>query len=201
MKEVFTDIYARNAWNGGSGPGSDPTFCRPLVAFLETYVRVHNIGSLCDLGCGDLQWIPEVIENTGIRYIGVDCVTGLLAEHRKTYAAPRYTFYDGDVSTMPILEFPLASVYFIKDVLQHWPSENIRQFLGEFFCARPDAHFLTVNCNHQTSDMRTLDAQYHFAPLNGIYEPLKRFQPEKLLDWGGKTLYRLRGPLRPQGSL
>lgn len=201
MKEIFTDIYARNAWHGGSGPGSDPAFCKPLVAFLQEYLREQHVGSLCDLGCGDLQWMPGLVENLQIRYIGVDCVESLLAAHRQKHPAPRYTFYCGDVSSMPILEIPVANAYFIKDVMQHWPSENIYQFLSEFFCARPEAHFLAVNCNHQASDTRTLDAQYHFAPLNGTYEPLRRFRPETLFTWGGKTLYRLRGPLPLPGTL
>lgn len=201
MKEIFTDIYARNAWHGGSGPGSDPNFCEPLVVFLREYLREKHINSLCDLGCGDLQWIPALVEKTQMRYIGVDCVESLLARHREKYRPPHYKFHCADVSTMPILEIPVADAYFIKDVMQHWPSENIYQFLGEFFCARPSAHFLTVNCDHQTSDTRTLDAQYHFAPLNGAFDPLRRFRPETLFAWGGKTLYRLRGPLPPQDSL
>lgn len=125
MKEIFTDIYARNVWHGGSGPGSDPTFCAPLIAFLQEYVHEHRIGSLCDLGCGDLQWMPTLIEKVQIRYIGVDCVESLLAAHR----------------------------------------------------------------------------QKHAAPLNGEFEPLKRFGPEKLFAWGGKTLYRLKGPSPLPGNL
>lgn len=201
MKDIFTDIYARNAWHGGSGPGSDPAFCAPLIAFLRNYLREHHVSILCDLGCGDLQWVPALIADTQTRYIGVDCVESLLAAHRKRYPAPRYTFYCADVSTMPIIEIPAADAYFIKDVLQHWPSENIYQFLSEFFCANPAAHLLTVNCDHQTSDTRELDAQYHFAPLNGAHTPLKQFRPETLFTWGGKTLYRLRGPLRQPNNL
>lgn len=201
MKEIFTDIYARNVWHGGSGPGSDPAFCAPLAAFLHEYLQEHRISSLCDLGCGDLQWIPALVERAQIRYVGVDCVETLLAAHRKKHPAPRYMFYCADVSTMPVIEIPHASAYFIKDVLQHWPSDNIYHFVNEFFCARPDAIFLTVNCDHQTSDTRELDAQYHFAPLNGAFEPLRRFRPEKLFAWGGKTLYRLKGPSPLQGSL
>ncbi|NBX67856.1 MAG: class I SAM-dependent methyltransferase [Proteobacteria bacterium] len=194
MKEIFTEIYARDAWNGGSGPGSTPQFCGPLIDFLRNYLLNNRLESLCDLGCGDLQWIPRLVEQTKIRYIGVDCVEHLLASHRKKYPESQYSFVNGDVSSMSMGEIPDASVYFIKDVLQHWPSENILRFLADFFRARPDAHILTVNCNHQSSDVRVLDSQYHFAPINGAHNPLKKFQPQKLLEWGGKSLYRLNPP-------
>lgn len=193
MKDIFTDIYERDAWHGGSGPGSDPEFCAPLIAFLQPYIQQHRINSLCDLGCGDLRWMPELVRHTNIFYVGVDCVETLLAKHRRQHTPPRYTFHCDDVSTMPVKNIPVADAYFIKDVMQHWPSENVYAFLRQFFLERPDAHFLTVNCSAQTSDVRALDAQYHFAPLHGDYAPLRHFQPEQLLTWGGKTLYRLRG--------
>lgn len=194
MEKIFTDIYAQDTWNGGSGPGSTAEFCAPLVTFLCGYFQDLRLNSLCDLGCGDMQWIPQLVETVKLRYTGVDCVPSLIARHRATYPQPRYTFKLGDVSQMAIAEVPEADVYLLKDVLQHWESHYIRQFLSEFFRARPRAHLLTVNCNRQTTDERKLDAKYHFAPLHGAYMPLKLFRPDTLLTWGGKTLYRLQPP-------
>lgn len=201
MKDIFTDIYEQNKWRGGSGPGSTPEFCRPLLKYMREYVTRYDIKSLCDLGCGDLQWIPELVRKHDIQYTGIDCVEHLISHHKKTYTDSQFKFLCKDISDMTSVEIPVADVYLFKDVLQHWPSDTIVTTLRHFFAAKPTAHVIAVNCNYQTSDMRRLDDEYTFAPLHGRYYPLRLFQPTELFQWNEKTLYRLREPLPPPSSL
>lgn len=200
MKDIFTDIYAQNKWNGGSGPGSTPAFCRPLLNYMQEYVARYDIKTLCDLGCGDLQWIPELLRTNDIRYIGVDCVDMLIEKHKQKYTGDNFKFICRDLTDMLGVEIPQADLYLFKDVLQHWPSEAIVTFLKKFFTAKPTAHVIAVNCNYQNSDDRRLDDEYKFAPLHGRYYPLRLFQPTELFQWNEKTLYRLREPSRQLGN-
>lgn len=189
---VFDAIYREDRWHGGSGPGSDPEFCRPLVAWLRGYVREHGIRSMVDLGCGDLRWMPAALCELNVRYTGLDAVASLIEQHRsKRLPAGGWTFKVADVSSCPISDIPAADLYWAKDVLQHWPDDAIVRFLDALFAARPQAHVVVVNCSGQIGP-RSLDARYHFAPLSPGMEPLARYHPQPLMEWGGKAVVRLR---------
>lgn len=200
---VFSRIYQEDRWNGGSGPGSDVDFCRPLVDWLAGYVNETGCRSVVDFGCGDFRWMPEVLDRTGVGYVGLDVVGSLVQRHRKDY--PRWSFATLDVSTADPREIPVADLYWAKDVLQHWPSGVIVAFLDRFFAARPAAHLVVCNCAGQTADDRQLDARYHFAPLHADRRPLADYSPRRLFAWGGKEAYRLhqRSPVneRPMSLL
>lgn len=193
MRDIFTDIYQHDKWNGGSGPGSRLAFCAPLHDFLRAYIAQHNIGSLCDLGCGDLQWMPKLVTETALSYIGVDCVDFVLSGHTQRYPAPQFQFVCADLSQLRAEDVPAADLYFMKDVLQHWPNSEIERFLDAFFHHRPTAHLLVANCAYQKTDRRALDSAY-FAPLSGDYMPLRRYRPVELFGWDAKRLYRLYAP-------
>lgn len=189
---IFETIYAEDRWHGGSGPGSDPEFCRPLVAWFRRYVATHAIRSVVDLGCGDMRWMPEALAGLDVRYTGLDAVASLIERHcQQRWPAGGWTFRAVDVSSCPAADIPAADMYWAKDVLQHWPTDAIVNFLDRFFAARPDAHVVVANCAGQVGQ-RTLDDRYHFAPLSMDMEPLARHRPEPLMSWGGKQVVRLR---------
>lgn len=187
--QIFQRIYDEDRWAGGSGPGSDVEFCRPLVAWLSAYVQETGVRSLVDFGCGDLRWMPEVVAATGVRYTGLDVVPSLIERHRAAH--PGLAFAALNVATASPDEIPVADLYWAKDVLQHWPTGDIEAFLDRFFAARPRARLVVCNCAGQTSHHRRLDAVWRFAPLAGDRRPLAAYSPELLFAWGGKHVYRL----------
>jgi hypothetical protein len=197
---VFSGFYARDAWNGGSGPGSAREFCEPLVSFLRGLVIDEGIGSICDIGCGDLQWMPDVAGIPGMEYTGIDVVPAVIAANRERFRWGRFIRAD---LTRDLDWYPRADLYWMKDVLQHWPDEIVVDWLDRFFAVHPLARLLVCNCSHQTTTPRALDRKWHFAPLSGSLPPLRDYAPEVLFEWSGKTVYRLhaRSPsLRPEMS-
>ena len=59
-KDVFTRIYAMNAWGGSageiySGPGSGEEAAKPYAEAVLP-IRQANIQSVADLGCGTSRW-------------------------------------------------------------------------------------------------------------------------------------------------
>lgn len=186
---VFSEIYAADAWSGGSGPGSTPDFCRPLVEWLVAFVDSTGIESVVDFGCGDFQWMPEVLVRTGVRYLGLDVVPSLVESHRARFR--RWPFQVADASTLDPRELPDADLYWAKDVLQHWPDDAIVAFLDRFFAARPAARLVVCNCRGQRPGPRRLDRRWHFAPLDADREPLAAWSPRELFAWGGKAVHLL----------
>lgn len=189
MEKVYSDIYARDRWGGGSGPGSAPLYCAPLADFLSEWLNLEGARSLCDLGCGDLQWMPSVVERTGVRYVGVDCVPDLIERHTRERAGDeRYEFRYADVSQMT--SYPDADVYFIKDVLQHWPTATVADWLQRFFAACPDARLLVVNCTGQPAHRSLQNGG--FSPLDGDKPPFADYEGKPLFAWATKRMYELR---------
>jgi hypothetical protein len=181
----FNKVYSDKLWGGGSGPGSTVDYCRDFSSFLNTYLA--DVDTLCDLGCGDMAWIGQtVIDPLKIKYIGVDCVGGLIKSHAEVFKANQnYSFWHLEFSE--ISKFPAADVYLIKDVLQHWPSDKVYQWLSDFFVSNPKSKIIVVNCNHQ-SGSRNLNMA-GFVPLHADYYPLVAFDCTHLFSWHSKTAY------------
>lgn len=189
MEKSFTEIYARDSWGKGSGPGSTPEYCAPFSAFLCDFINKNGIMSVCDLGCGDLAWMPAVIAGTNARYIGIDCVHNLISKHKERYAGnDRYEFASADLAT--VTSFPDADLYIIKDVLQHWPSSDVEQWMHRFLTVRPAARLLVVNCAGQP-ETRILSPG-GFVPLDGHKAPLSAFGPVEVFSWRTKKVYEIR---------
>ena len=189
MKDLFEPIYKEGAWGVGSGEGSTREYCEPLVGFLCEYIAGRGVRTLCDIGCGDMQWMPEVVRKTGVAYVGIDCVSSVIESAVASGFGQQFTFIEADVNEC---ELPVADLYIAKDVFQHWPSDKTRDFLRRLFRSRPLADILAVNCNGQTSDSRDIRNATLFSPMSGDSYPLSLFHPETLLTWRTKDVYRLR---------
>lgn len=124
MREAFERAYAEKRWHNGSGSGSQPANTIVWRAFLEGFIRQNAITSVLDIGCGDMR----VMEGLGVwdqvKYTGMDIVPlgymgiaqGQLASH--TILADALTE-----------DWPDADLVVVKDVVQHWPADAIRQLM------------------------------------------------------------------------
>ena len=182
--EVFAQIYKKDVWTKGSGPGSTVAFCAPLVDFLVKYVEQNKVKSFCDLGCGDLQWVPGFLARVpDLQYFGVDCVPSLMKKEIHG------TLINKDFSSCAPSELPDADLYFVKDVLQHWPSDMIDGWLKAFFKVRPRARLLTINDSEQGRERIVQVGGW--GGLDGERLPLSGYDAQELFAWGGKKSYVL----------
>lgn len=189
-KRVFTQLHRDGAWGSGCGPGATLDFCQPLINFLTPHFAERKVKTLCDLGCGDFQWQPSLVANTGVKYIGVDCIDALIEQNSAQYPRPAYEFRSIDFAATPAAQLPEADVYLIKDVLQHWTSDDVNQFLVELLIARPSAEVLVINCVNQETDKRDIQTG-QFEPLNKSRYPLNEFNVEELFAFHSKVVYRI----------
>jgi SAM-dependent methyltransferase len=163
MKETFCDIYLLNSWGSGSGIGSTQENTGPYREFVQEFLRWHKIRSAVDLGCGDWNF-SRLIDWSGVRYTGIDVVPEVIAANRQAFGS-RGEFKCLDFSRE---ELPPADLALVKDVLQHWPNDAIRSFMGRLQQFR---YALITNCCYEHSTLNADIGIGGFRPLDLRREP------------------------------
>lgn len=162
LKQVFERIYAHNDWGHGSGEGSLAVHVRPYVKFLQRFLSGHRVGSVVDFGCGDWQF-SQAIRWDGIDYRGYDIVPSVVAANRLRHESANVSFHEIGTSFDTL---PPADLVIVKDVLQHWSDETIRNFLPVLSryrlalitnCVSPSG--VTENLPIADGDFRCLDVR------------------------------------------
>jgi hypothetical protein len=142
MTQSHTQIFTPQ-YKDRSGPGSTAEFSAPYRQFLEAFVREHKIDTIVDLGCGDMEVMSRVALG-GARYYGIDCIADRVIANRKK--CPAYTFAQGEFQK---LDIPEADLVLCKDVIQHWSTEDVAQWLAKLATQRQRYCWaLITNCNY-----------------------------------------------------
>ena len=125
MQDVFTDIYTKRLWFGGSGSGSLAENTVSYRNFLETFISDNEIKTVLDFGCGDWQF-SRLINWKNVNYLRIDVVDCLIAENSNKYSSAniKFALFDPDLDALPA-----ADLIIIKDVFQHWPNKTIQEFI------------------------------------------------------------------------
>ncbi len=131
---IFDAMYAPGGT--GSGVGSGVAYTAGYRAFLERFMREHDIRSVLDVGCGDWQF-SRLVDWGDRLYVGVDecgpLIDRLNAEHG---ARQRYFLW-----YPPKTPFDLVIV---KDVMIHLPNAEVLALIGKLQRQR-HKHLLLVN--------------------------------------------------------
>jgi SAM-dependent methyltransferase len=161
MKAAFEQIYAENKWLYGSGEGSQWRHTRGYTAFLQRFLRKHDIKSVVDMGCGDWQF-SQFIDWAGIDYQGFDLVSSVVEENRAKFAVPnvRFELAAGDGSDLPSADLLIA-----KDVLQHWSNDAVKSFFPNFKKYRYCLITNCVNPRGKTTNEDIEDGEFHYLDL------------------------------------
>lgn len=120
----------------GSGDGSGVEYTAGYRAFLEKYMRDHDVESVLDVGCGDWQF-SKLVDWGNRLYVGYEVVDQLVRRlNDENVSTLRYF-----TNTMPgmMTRFDLI---IIKDVMIDLPNDEITSMM----LTLPKAsHFLLVN--------------------------------------------------------
>lgn len=124
--DVFSDVYERDLWNGGSGPGSAPENTVEYRRFLQEFLDGFDYPvKVVDLGCGDWR-IGELMDWSGVDYVGVDVVPEVIEANRRRDTPDNVSFVCLDAL---VDDLPEGDVLIVKDVLQHWPNADVVRLL------------------------------------------------------------------------
>lgn len=130
--EVFGGIYRDQLWGvndageGTSGTGSTVEATSLYRAYLQTFMKEHDIKSVVDAGCGDWEF-SRTMDWTGIEYKGFDVVASVIASNTKKFTSANVHFAVANILTD---ELPPADLIISKHVLQHLPNADVKRFLA-----------------------------------------------------------------------
>jgi len=86
---------------------------------------------------------------------------------------------------------PDGDLYLIKDVVQHWPTSDIRRFTSILKQkAKPGSFILLCNCEGGGRESRDIKAG-DFLGLSSTLPPLNEIPHEKVYAWNNKFVIRL----------
>jgi SAM-dependent methyltransferase len=199
LVEVFTNVYEAARWGTNeagvpnSGPGS--TVERTVVyrAYLQNFLKEHDIHSVVDAGCGDWEF-SRLIDWSGVDYKGYDVVESIVERDRELYAAPDRQFFVADILET---DLPPADLLIVKHVLQHLPNRDVARFLKQLpkyqhaiLVDGVDSYALTA------SNVDIVAGQYR--PLDPTQPPFNLGARKDLLYWDGLDMHEVlhvqRGP-------
>ena len=198
MENVFTHIYESAQWgnnkndnySGSSGGGSEIEYNVPFIKMLKKILHVEKIRHIVDLGCGDFKIGTLVYDDIDVLYTGYDSYKKVIEHHKTQYQEPKYTFKHLDFYTNKesIVE---GDMCILKDVLQHWTTEQIYNFLDYIIESKKFKCILIINCCNQEEDN-----QYNYLggtrQLSINFLPLKKYNPIKLGYYHTKEVSLIR---------
>jgi 2-polyprenyl-3-methyl-5-hydroxy-6-metoxy-1,4-benzoquinol methylase len=167
---VFSSIYAKTIWGGGSGAGSNIERTAAYAGLVQYLVSSRAVRTIVDLGCGDWRF-SRYLDLTGVRYLGVDVVPSVIEANNAQYATDNIRFELADVAAFELAGFDLV---LCKDVLQHLSNANVLEVCGRLpggkcWLVTNDFHPANEDC--QNGDTRPLDptgAPFH-VPAKAVF--------------------------------
>ena len=194
MEETYTNIYETNHWgdnnndeyNGSSGQGSKIDYNKDYISFLKKFILDNNIKNIVDLGCGDFICGKLIYDDLDISYTGYDTYLKIINYHLKNYSLPKYSFIHLDFfnNKESIIN---ADLCIIKDVIMHWPLDNIYTFLDYLVESKKFKYILICNCCNQTQDNTNI-SNGEWRQLSCDYFPLKKYNLKKVYNYENKEV-------------
>jgi hypothetical protein len=176
---VFEAIYKDNSWGFGSGHGSLPKVTKGYRAYIENFIKENHIKTVVDYGCGDWQF-SKLIDWGDAKYIGLDIVPSVINTNKRVYGTNNIKFR---LIKPMSSELPKGDLLIVKDVVQHWPTPDVKKFLETI---APQYKFaLVTNCSIPEKDVNANIAMGDFRPLDILRDPFSS---------NGAVVYSFDGP-------
>jgi len=187
MENIFTNIYAKNIWGGGSGSGSNVSKdTLKYIQLLESIINnpEYDIKTICDIGCGD--WSFSQFINFGDKeYFGIDCVESVIDINKEKYEKDNIKFDNKVVDDNYIPKG--YDLIIIKDVIQHWTDEDILNYLNQIlinnkfvFCT--NGYKFMRDKSKNDLKKRDINNKYRYHPVDIDKYPLLEFKEHVLTN-------------------
>lgn len=139
-KSRFDRIATDNLWGSDeslSGAGSEVARTERYRQALVRLIWGECFHSLFDAPCGDLNWMPLVLDQVEVDYVGGDISPALIQRNRERYPALNFVEFD-----ITLDDFPEADVWHCRDCLFHLSYRDIELALRNF--ARSDIPYALI---------------------------------------------------------
>jgi hypothetical protein len=128
-REAFENVYDKKLWGEGSGIGSNPDNATPYLQMLQFYFNDPDLNTYIDLGCGDWKLMELINIPSNKQYIGYDLVERIIEENQKKHASNNIHFVR--INRLSDFKNVQGDILIVKDVLHHWPIQQINFFLTD----------------------------------------------------------------------
>ncbi|HEX6438599.1 MAG TPA: class I SAM-dependent methyltransferase [Candidatus Binatia bacterium] len=159
LTDTFNRIYATGRWatdaagKGTSGSGSTLEITREYRAYIEDFIKKHEVNSVIDAGCGDWSY-SSAIDWGDASYLGIDIASDVIVPVRKKYETGKVKFQVGDITE----ELPAADLLISKDVLQHLSNDLIHKFIKNNL--RKGKYKWVILTNDRSSDNQDIPSEH-----------------------------------------
>lgn len=181
IEEAFSKIAELRLWSSGesiSGTGSELEKTIELRKELVQIFNRLNITSLVDCGCGDLNWLKEIIDKLEI-YIGLDVMDESL-DRAKKYETDNVIFkYANIVEELPIPKHHFDAILY-RDVFVHLKFNDIHNALDVL--KGKDIKYIITTTFPNISVNEDLDFTGKWRKLNMSIPPFDFGDPLYLLN-------------------
>jgi SAM-dependent methyltransferase len=129
LKRAVTHIYKNFIWSRAntSGVGSMPWNARPYLKMLQRLFNETRYTTVVDYGCGNWELMKHIAIPPEVKYLGIDLVKQVI--DRNIHLYERSNIHSREIYRQEDAMHIRADVLIIKDVMQHWPNEEIFSFL------------------------------------------------------------------------
>lgn len=177
-------------YKGSSGEGSSIEYnMATYIPFLRAFFKVKGIESVVDVGCGDWRCGELIYRSDAIKYTGVDAYEALIKRNSERWSQHKWMCMDGYKERANL---PSADLLILKDVIQHWTTAEIYEFLDDITISKKFKYILIVNCCFQKHDDQDIGEHcintYRFRPLSAQFLPLKKYKPEIISRYHTKEI-------------
>jgi len=128
LEKYFSRIHKNNLFTGTeskSGAGSDFQQTEVVRKMIPMILKEFKIESICDLPCGDFNWM-RLVDLNSIPYTGYDIQPELILELNTKYSTSTYKFHRLDVVT----EVPQKhDLVICRDLLVHLSYDDAKKAL------------------------------------------------------------------------
>ena len=189
---VFSDIYKKNDWVSGSGPGSFDSNTVRYRKLLQKIFNDNRFQSFVDLGCGHFQIMKQIKVPANKTYAGIDVVPDVIKENQRLYGdRPNYRFHlIDDLRDLKLVNNLLQGVdmLIVKDVLIHLPNADIHYFIENIL---PNVEYALITNDYSNDEDRNVDVSTgKFRPIDLTYPPFNLKNMELAMQYS----YVLAGP-------
>lgn len=185
-KRLYTNIYEKNVWGGrqsSSGKGSDIDQTKRIVNRIPSQIiKKYEIKSILDIGCGDLNWIKNILSQfPDIKYTGIDIVDELIERNKKEFSL--YEFYSLDIMKMGFNDFNYDLVL-CRDVLVHYSFNSIVSFLYKIANSNCKYLLTTTFSRYDRINKKDIDLNkgISWRTINLVKSPLNLRDPIDIIN-------------------
>lgn len=167
------------------------------MELLQVYFNDPKIKTVFDLGCGDWRLMSAINVPDDKIYEGFDLVKSVIKDNVRSYKKSNIRFHH--IHELSDFKKEKGDLLVVKDVMQHWPNEEIRYFINNIL---PNFKYALLTNDYSIPNFYDINNDIihgEWRLLDLEKEPFNLKNIETILDYTAhgvlKRVYLYKNPL------